>query len=59
MSDLVQQMADTLDTDEAEAGRRLMNADWPERQPKKEQTSPSGEPPPAAGWGIGGAGQVP
>ena len=26
---------------------------------EKEQTSPGGEPPPAAGWGKGGAGQVP
>ena len=25
----------------------------------EERTSPGGEPPPAAGWGIGGAGQVP
>ena len=35
MSDLVQQMADTLDTDEAEASRRLMDADWPEVQRRR------------------------
>ena len=43
MGDLVHKMADTLDTDEAEAGRKAMRADWPWRQPKQSRKEGRGE----------------